>query len=68
MPKISVERVDGPARRALIKGLVAFNMAAAGRLDFLEEDVLRGYLKDRHGRYGDLVIMVKNFHRDWSDF
>ena len=43
-------------------------MAAAQRLDFFEQDVLRGYLKDRQGRHRDLVIMVKNFHRDWSDF
>lgn len=51
-----------------VQGVDDAAMAAAGRLDFLEQDVLRGYLKDRQGRYRDLVIMVKNFHRDWSDF
>ena len=43
-------------------------MAAAQRLDFFEQGILRDHLKDQHGRYRDLVIMVKNFHRDWSDF
>lgn len=43
-------------------------MAAAQRLDFSEQGVLRDHLKDPHGRYRDLVIMVRNFHRDWSDF
>lgn len=51
-----------------VEGVDDAAMAAAHRLDFFEQDVLQGYLKDRHGRYRDLVIMVKNFHRDWSDF
>jgi RimJ/RimL family protein N-acetyltransferase len=51
-----------------VEGVDDAAMGAAARLDFLEQDLLRGYLKDRQGRYRDLVIMVKNFHRDWSDF
>jgi len=43
-------------------------MAAAQRLDFFEKGILPDHFKDQHGRYRDLVIMVKNFHRDWSDF
>lgn len=34
MPKISVERVHGPARRAIIKGLVGYNTAAVGKFEF----------------------------------
>jgi ribosomal protein S18 acetylase RimI-like enzyme len=34
MPKITVERVHGPARRAIIRGLVAYNNTAIGRFDF----------------------------------
>jgi L-amino acid N-acyltransferase YncA len=41
---------------------------AAHKLDFFEEAVLKDYVKDSHGRYRDLIIMVKTLHRDWSDF
>jgi len=41
---------------------------AANKLDFFEQAVLKDYVKDRQGRYRDLVIMVKNLHQDWSDF
>ncbi len=43
-------------------------IAAAHKLDFHEEAVLKDYVKDRHGTYRDLIIMVKNLHQDWSDF
>ena len=41
---------------------------AAHKLDFFEQAVLKDYVKDRQGRYRDLIIMVKTLHRDWSDF
>lgn len=41
---------------------------AAYKLDFREEAVLEGYVKDSHGIYRDLIIMVKNLCKDWSDF
>jgi RimJ/RimL family protein N-acetyltransferase len=41
---------------------------AAYRLDFFEQAVLKDYVKDRHGNYRDLAIMVKTLHVDWSDF
>jgi GNAT superfamily N-acetyltransferase len=34
MPAIKVERVHGPARRAIIKGLMAYNTRAVGNWDF----------------------------------
>jgi GNAT superfamily N-acetyltransferase len=34
MAAIKVERVHGPARRAIIKGLIAYNMAAVGKFAF----------------------------------
>jgi len=34
MPAVKVERVHGPARRAIIKGLVAYNTAAVGKFAF----------------------------------
>ncbi len=51
-----------------VKGIDDPAIAAAQRLDFFEEGVLSDHLKDRYGGYRDLIIMVKNFHRDWSDF
>jgi len=51
-----------------VAGLDEAAIAAAHRLDFFEQAVLRDYLKDRHGRYRDLVVMVKTVHSDWSDF
>lgn len=41
---------------------------AAHKLDFFEQAVLKDYVKDRRGQYRDLIIMVKNIHREWSDF
>lgn len=43
-------------------------MNAAHKLDFFEQAIIRDYVKDRHGKYHDLIIMVKTLHRDWSDF
>ena len=51
-----------------VSGVEEPAMRAAFRLDFFEQAVLRDYVKDRHGTYRDLVIMVKTLHRDWSDF
>jgi len=41
---------------------------AAQKLDFFEQAVLKDYVKDKTGRYRNLIIMVKTLHRDWSDF
>jgi L-amino acid N-acyltransferase YncA len=51
-----------------VAGVEAAGVHAAHRLDFFEQAVLRDYVKDRHGTYRDLVIMVKTLHRDWCDF
>ena len=51
-----------------IAGVEEAAMHAADRLDFFEHAVLKDYVKDRFGRYRDLVIMVKTLHQDWCDF
>ena len=51
-----------------IVGVEDAAMNAAHKLDFFEEAVLKDYVKDRQGRYRDLIIMVKTLHRNWSDF
>ncbi|MFH0822455.1 MAG: GNAT family N-acetyltransferase [Pseudomonadota bacterium] len=43
-------------------------IAAAYKLDFFPQATLKDYVKNRQGRYYDLIIMVKNIHKDWSDF
>lgn len=41
---------------------------AAYKLDFFKVAVLPEYVKDQAGNYRDLLIMIKNLHREWSDF
>ena len=57
--KLIAEFVDGVEEGAI---------TAAKKLDFHQEAVLKDYVKDRQGRDRDLIIMVKNLYRDWSDF
>lgn len=51
-----------------VSGVEEPAMKAAHKLDFFEQAVLKDYVKDRDGTYHDLIIMVKNLHREWSDF
>ncbi len=51
-----------------VAGVEEAAVNAAHKLDFFEQAVLRDYVKDRQGRYRDLIIMVKTLHREWSDF
>ncbi len=41
---------------------------AAHKLNFRPEAVLPQYVKDVEGKYHDLIIMVRDLHREWSDF
>jgi len=34
MPRLQIERVHGPARRAVVKGILAFNKGALGKSDY----------------------------------
>ena len=51
-----------------ISGMEEAAVKGAHKLDFFEQAILKDYVKDRQGRYRDLIIMVKTLHRDWSDF
>lgn len=51
-----------------VEGLEEPAIDAAHKLDFAQEAVLPKYVKDIEGRYHDLIIMVRNLSRDWSDF
>ena len=51
-----------------VAGVEEGAIAAAKKLDFHQEAVLKDYVKDRQGRDRHLIIMVRNLCRDWSDF
>jgi GNAT superfamily N-acetyltransferase len=51
-----------------VAGVEEGAIAAAKKLDFHQEAVLKDYVKDRQGQDRDLIIMVRNLFRDWSDF
>jgi L-amino acid N-acyltransferase YncA len=51
-----------------IDGLEQAAIQAALKLDFVRQAVLPNYVKDRQGKYHDLIIMVRNLQREWSDF
>ncbi|MBI4964632.1 MAG: GNAT family N-acetyltransferase [Desulfomonile tiedjei] len=51
-----------------VSGVEEAAMNAAHKLDFFEQAVIKDYVRDRRGKYHDLIIMVKTLHRDWSDF
>jgi GNAT superfamily N-acetyltransferase len=51
-----------------VAGVEDTQRAAILKLDFTEQAVLKDYVKDPVVGYRDLIITVKNLHRDWSDF
>jgi L-amino acid N-acyltransferase YncA len=51
-----------------VEGVEQPAINAARKLDFVEQAVLKDYVKDRQGRYRSLIIMVKPLYREWTDF
>jgi GNAT superfamily N-acetyltransferase len=51
-----------------VAGVEEGAIAAAKKLDFHQEAVLKDYVKDHQGQDRDLIIMVRNLSSDWSDF
>jgi L-amino acid N-acyltransferase YncA len=51
-----------------VEGVEEAAIGAAHKLDFFEQAVIKDYVMDPQGNYKNLIIMVKNVHRDWSDF
>lgn len=51
-----------------VSGVEDAAMKGVEKLDFFKAAVLERHVKDPEGNYHDLVIMVKNLHKDWSDF
>jgi RimJ/RimL family protein N-acetyltransferase len=52
----------------MVEGLEDPAINAALKLGFHQDGVLPKYVKDRKGRLRNLVIMVKDLPREWSDF
>ena len=51
-----------------VSGVEDSAIAAALKLDFKHEGVLKDYIKDKNGEYHDLIIMVRDLASEWSDF
>lgn len=41
---------------------------AAKRLNFLPAAVLKNYLKDKSGKFVDMVVLIKEIIEEWSDY
>ena len=41
---------------------------AVRKLDFVTEGIIKDYVKGERGNYHDYQIMIKQLHREWSDF
>lgn len=55
-------------RTDFIIGVEDLAIEAARKQDFVKEALLRNYYRDEAGNYFDCQIMIKDLHKDWSDF
>ncbi len=55
-------------RADFVVGIDDLAIEAFKKLDFIEEAVLRDYVKDEKGNYHNYKIMVKQLHKELSDF
>lgn len=62
--EMEIERV----RMDFVVGVDDAAIEAVRKLDFVQEGLLRDYIKDENGKYHDYLIMIKQLHKEWSDF
>jgi len=55
-------------RADFVIGLEDAAIKALKKIDFIEEAVLRDYIQDQQGKYYDYQIMIKQLHKELSDF
>jgi L-amino acid N-acyltransferase YncA len=55
-------------RTDFIIGLEDMAIKAVMKMDFVKEGLLKDYIKDDQNNYYDYQIMVKQLHKEWSDF
>ncbi|QTA89497.1 GNAT family N-acetyltransferase [Desulfonema magnum] len=49
-------------------GVEDLAVKAFRNMDFVEEGLLKHYIRDEKGNYHDYQIMIKHLHKEWSDF
>jgi ribosomal protein S18 acetylase RimI-like enzyme len=62
--EMGIEKV----RADFVVGIDDSAIEAFKKLDFMEEAVLKDYVRDEIGNYYNYKIMIKNLHRELSDF
>jgi RimJ/RimL family protein N-acetyltransferase len=55
-------------RADFVVGVEDLAIKAFRNMDFIEEGLLRDYIRDENGNYHDYKIMIKQLHKEWSDF
>ena len=55
-------------RADFVIGLEDSAIEAFKKIDFTEEAVLKDYIQDQRGKYYDYQIMIKQLHKELSDF
>ena len=55
-------------RADFVVGVEDLAIEAAIKMDFVKEGLLSDYILDEEGNYHDYQIMIKNLHKEWSDF
>jgi hypothetical protein len=55
-------------RAYLASGIENDAIDALKKFDFFKYAELENSIKDYSGNHHDLVIMIKNLHKKWSDF
>ena len=55
-------------RADFVIGLEDSAIEAFKKIDFIKEAVLKDYIRDQEGKYYDYQIMIKQLHKELSDF
>lgn len=55
-------------RADFVVGVEDLAIKAFENMDFVREGVIRDYIRDENGNYHDYQIMIKQLHKEWSDF
>jgi L-amino acid N-acyltransferase YncA len=55
-------------RADFVVGIEDAAIESAIKLDFFKKAVLENYVKDPKGTRHNIVIMIKQLHKDWGDF
>ncbi len=62
--EIGLEKI----RADFVVGIEDTTIKAFRNMDFVEVGLLTNYIQDEDGNYYDYQIMIKQLHKEWSDF